>query len=89
MPTLLEITDIGGGIVEVVYNDAQQGIKRKLLRKAMFWEVDLLEDLSVVTILGQTIINISYEHITKIGTAEPPISNQEVYDQLKTMMIAP
>jgi len=87
--TLIEITDIGGGIIEVVYNDVQQGVQRKLLRKSMFWEVDLLEDLSVVTILGQTIINISYEQITKIGTAEPPTDNQEVYDQLKTMMIAP
>jgi len=87
--TLIEITDIGGGIIEVVYNDAQQGVQRKLLRKSMFWEVDLLEDLSEVVVLGKNVIRLNFTQISKVGTAEPPISNQEIYDQLKTMMIAP
>lgn len=85
--TLLEITDIGGGVVEIIYNDASQTTKSRLLRKSSFGDVQLMKDLSAVTIQGYDLIKISYEQITSINGVSNPADNQVVYDEFKAMMI--
>jgi len=89
MPTLLQIADIGGGVIEVVYNDASSTQKSSLYRKDDFWNVYLDKGLTAVVVSGKITIYLSYEQITTIGGVTSPANNQAVYDALKAMMIAP
>ena len=81
-----EITDIGGGIIEVVTREDAAILSRRLIRKTDFREVEFQPSWDYVSLEGVNPVQLKFQDISKIGSVDNPVSNQAVYDAIKILI---